>query len=195
MKNILFSIFLLLLGTPAISQEGKSVLMVVDVQEKFINESMQQEDAARLVNNINRAIREARPKEVIFIQAEYRVLSVSLKGIKVISEGFSDLSPMLDIKMNDPVFRKDKPSAFTNEALVAHLEKQHVNRIYLVGLFAGECIRATALDGLDRGYHIAVVGEGVASKDPRKLEKYLKRLYNNGVEILSIDAFCKSIAL
>jgi nicotinamidase-related amidase len=55
-----------------------------------------------------------------------------------------------------PVFPKQRASAFTNPDLDYWLRANAVTRLYVLGVFAEGCVRATAIDARQRGYAVSV---------------------------------------
>jgi nicotinamidase-related amidase len=62
-----------------------------------------------------------------------------------------------------PVVEKCHPSAFSNHTLDALLRGQGTREIYLLGVFAEGCVRATAIDALRRGYKVRPITDAIAS--------------------------------
>ncbi|MDA3821711.1 MAG: isochorismatase family protein, partial [Bacteroidales bacterium] len=92
---------------------------------------------------------------------------------------------------NDRVFMKDKSNAFTIEELSKLLKANDIRQVYLVGIYLGECLSSTALDGVARGYDVTVIEEGVRSKKASKSAKLMDELRGGGVELITLDEFIK----
>ncbi len=58
---------------------------------------------------------------------------------------------------------KRQPSAFTNPALDAALKAGAVTELWVLGVFAEACVRATAVDGMRRGYSVVVPIDGIGT--------------------------------
>ena len=82
-----------------------------------------------------------------------------------------------------PYFAKWRGSAFCNAGLAAWLETLGVRTLALAGVYAGACISATALDGLARGYRIAVLSDAVADRSDAARQRALERLRRAGAAI------------
>jgi nicotinamidase-related amidase len=61
------------------------------------------------------------------------------------------------------VIPKRRPSAFTNPDLERALSAQQVRELYVLGVFAESCVRATVADACRRGYRVHVLADAVAS--------------------------------
>ena len=170
---------------------SSTILMVLDVQEHFVVDMMKENDANEFIGNLNEIIRIARPMDIVFIKAktDMKVLTISLKGIKAEPIENVDLEPRLYRKKNDRVYTKEESNAFALGDFRAYLEENHIGTVYMAGLFAEECVSATAIDGENRGYEMILIREGVAAKRPRKREKILQGLEEEGVEIIGLGEF------
>ncbi len=170
-----------------------SILMVLDVQEHFVDNAMKKKDGKELVENINTIIQIARPMDIVFVKANIELLELSFKGIKVVHAEDMDLAPALYRKKNDRIFIKEEGSAFSSGEFREYLEASHIGTVYLVGLFASKCISATAINGEERGYEMILIEDGVAAKKASKKEKILGNLLNSGVKIISAAEFEKQV--
>jgi len=195
-KHLLFFILVIsfqyycVCGLQAQGKSTSSILMVLDVQEHYVDNMMKQNDANEFIRNLNEIIRISRPMDIVFIKAktDMKVLTISLKGIKAEPIENMDLEPRLYRKKNDRVFTKEASNAFALGDFRAYLDENHIGTVYMVGLFAEECVSATAIDG-ERGYEMILIREGIAAKRPRKREKILQGLEEEGVEIIGLGEF------
>ena len=83
------------------------------------------------------------------------------------------------------LFAKRQPSAFTNADLDAYLKANEVSKIYVMGVFAEGCVRATALDAKRHGYDVAVPVDAVGTNADfkRRFAKWAMR--RAGVQLLA----------
>lgn len=81
-------------------------------------------------------------------------------------------------------------SAFYDEnrkqdtGLDEYLKKNKVNEIHLVGLPFEEAVFQTAMDGLELGYQVGILKEGVQAKSSEKANSASQILKRKGVEFL-----------
>lgn len=88
----------------------------------------------------------------------------SLQNIKVGSER-AELDPRLRIDRDrDAIFNKRMASVFHETPLQSLLVWHQVDTIILTGGSTSGCVRASAVDGLSRGYRVIVPEETVADK-------------------------------
>jgi len=180
-------LFIQLASASAQSYPEKSALLIIDMQEQFTKHLLDSIESGELISEINTAIRRARPMEVVFVQANMKVLSISFKGIKVQPAEFIELDSRLDKKDDDAVIFKDESSAFTVPGLMDYLEDNRIEHVYLAGIFLGECLSNTAIDGISRGYKVSILKECVRPKKVKKSEKLLKELIDQGAEVISLE--------
>lgn len=74
---------------------------------------------------------------------------------------FSELAP----KDGETVIHKQAPSSFTGTELDDVLKKLGRKQIVLVGYMAHVCITGTARSGMEMGYDVVVVEDGIGDRD------------------------------
>lgn len=189
-KQIVLPLFAMLLTFSLSAQEpvDHAALLVIDVQDEFTRHTLPGERATQLLSNINEAIALLRPVKVVFVQADIRVLSISLKGIKVEPAENTALDDRLDRRESDLVLTKHESSALTVDELTGFLQENGISHLYLTGVFLGECLTNTALDAIEKGYRVTVIRQAVTAKKSKKSEKYLEKLEASGVVIADLMA-------
>lgn len=165
----------------------QAALLVIDMQDEFTRHTLDEASASELINNVNTTIAALRPLDVIFVKADIRVLTISLKGIRTGSAEYSELDDRLDCREGDLVLDKQESSALTVEQLNTYLEKNRIGHLYLAGVFLGQCLTNTALHAVEEGYTVTMVREAVTAKKNRKSEKFLEQLKAQGVQVRSIS--------
>lgn len=73
-----------------------------------------------------------------------------------------DLGPL----QGEPVFDKTFFSAFSVSGFESYLKDRDIQTLILSGLFLQTCLRQTALDGYQRGFHIHLAVDASGSHDP-----------------------------
>ena len=130
-------------------REGKkAVLLVVDVQVGVMNGAW---EAARIVQNVSRAVERARAggAPVIWVQHSSKDLPEGSPEWRWVPE----LSPA----HGEPLIHKRFESSFEQTGLESELAKLGATRVVLAGAATNWCIRATAYGALDRGYDLTLV--------------------------------------
>ncbi len=75
-----------------------------------------------------------------------------------------ELDPRLERRPDEIVLLKKYASAFFGTDLVSRLNTRGVDTLLLAGCTTSGCVRATAVDGLQYGYHVIVVEEAVGDR-------------------------------
>lgn len=93
----------------------------------------------------------------------------------------------------------DGYSGFSEEVEVAHmphhdpiktdlsgiLQMHGTRRIWICGLALDYCVKATALDALERGYGVVVITDGTVPVDPETGQRALEELVEAGADLYS----------
>lgn len=166
MRNILLSVFILVLGleTKAQNKIDDKILLVLDIQKLFTSTTISDSSAMSLIDNSNSIISKFNPNNVIYIQSIARVLNVSLKGFRVDTLPDLELDPRLNV-VNNNIFTKNKGNAFTSEELNSFVEKSSIKEIIVIGLLAENCVKETLLGGKKKGYTMYYIPEAIAAKN------------------------------
>jgi len=105
------------------------------------------------------------------------------KGAAVEGTDGAMLDPRLRMPQTVPVFAKSRSSAFSNADLDPYLRDKSVSRLYIVGVFAEGCIRATAIEARSLGYEVVVPLNAIASNAAWKLRFAAWSMRRHGVRI------------
>ncbi|MDR2852099.1 MAG: cysteine hydrolase [Burkholderiaceae bacterium] len=93
------------------------------------------------------------------------------------------LDPRVRMPQTVPVFAKSRASAFSNADLQAWLQDKSVARLYIMGVFAEGCVRATAIEARALGYEVVVLLNAIASNAAWKLRWAVRSMRKHGVRI------------
>ncbi len=185
----LFSIFSLC-SIFAKSQE-KSVfenkfVIVLDMQEDYIEGKMTDSVAIEFVENVNKTISKADLNSVVYVKTEMIVASLSLKGVSV--DTIADLEFCNNLKIiNDNIFIKKSGNAFLNNDLVTFFKDKNAKDIIIIGLLAEKCVSHTTNGGLELGYNIYLIPNAILGKKERTKNKAIKKLINSGAKEININ--------
>jgi maleamate amidohydrolase len=75
-----------------------------------------------------------------------------------------ELDPRLERRPDEPIVLKKYASAFFGTDLISRLTTRGIDTLLLAGCTTSGCVRATAVDGLQNGYHVIVVEETVGDR-------------------------------
>ena len=131
-----------------VREGNKGVLLVVDVQVGVMAESW---DAARVIQNVSRAVERARAQgvPVIWVQHSDNDLAYGSLAWQWV--------PELARAQGEPLIHKRFNSSFEQTALEEKLATLGATHIALAGAATNWCIRATAYGALERGYDLTLV--------------------------------------
>jgi nicotinamidase-related amidase len=94
------------------------------------------------------------------------------------------LDPRIEVPPGVRVFAKERDNAFSNAGLEPHLRSEGVGRVWIVGVMAEGCVRATALGACKLGFEVVVPGEGIATHAVWKARLADWPLRRAGVEVV-----------
>lgn len=178
----------------------KKALLIVDVQNDFCpGGALAVKDGDKIVPIINRLIPHF--EVVISSQDWHPADSVHFQKwpIHCVADTHgADFHPdLLQNKIDLKLYkgtdnRDDGYSAFeaTNVSLVNFLHEQKINELYICGLATDYCVKATALNALDEGFHTYVITDAIAAVNVNQGDdkQALKEMFLNGaVMVLSAD--------
>lgn len=102
-----------------------------------------------------------------------------------------DLVPELaDLVPPEREIDKYTHSAFTSDAFLKILERDRTEALVVTGVETDVCVLTTVLDAVDRGIHVVVVTDGVASSVPASHRATLENVYpryDQHLELMTTD--------
>lgn len=136
----------------------KQALLVVDVQNYFINKNTQ-----HVPGNIKKLIEENRWPVIVFSRFINSPDSQFVKQLEFsgcmrppYSEIVDDLKPWVK---KDNIFSKCSFSVFTNPDFKRYLKENKINELVICGLDTDYCVLADAFNAFDQGYKVSVVAD------------------------------------
>ena len=135
---------------------GKSALLVIDVQNGVV-ENASEKDA--VVAQIIRAIDSAREKNlpVIWVQHSEDEMPIGSHSWEIIPE----LTP----EPHDGRIDKVHGSSFQDTDLADVLKEHDISHLYITGAQSENCVNATTLDALERGYRVSLISDAHTTDD------------------------------
>lgn len=94
----------------------------------------------------------------------------------------------------EPVIEKPYPSAFFGTDLEARLRAHAVDTLVIAGCTTSVCVRATALDAMQRGFRPLVVAEAVGDFDAGLHALHLKDLDARYADVVAADHALRYLA-
>jgi nicotinamidase-related amidase len=93
----------------------------------------------------------------------------------------------LDVKSNELVIEKKYPSAFFGTDLEQHLLKNNIDTVVLAGCTTSVCVRATAIDAMQRGFRTIIAAEAVGDFDRSLHAVHLRDLDARYADVMPVD--------
>lgn len=97
----------------------------------------------------------------------------------------AEIVPELAPRAEDIVIDKAYASAFWGTPLLTYLVQLKADSLIVAGVSTSGCVRATAVDGITRGFHTAVVWDGVADRTQLSHKASLLDLWMKYTDLLS----------
>jgi nicotinamidase-related amidase len=113
------------------------------------------------------------------------ILQTSSQWVKINSK--------INKKSDELVIEKQWPSAFFKTQLAAHLEKNAVDSIVVVGLTTSGCVRATVVDGLQHNYPVFVVPEACGDRNLSAHQASLHDMHAKYAVVMPVKDLCALI--
>ena len=95
--------------------------------------------------------------------ATARLVNFFRRGAAIAGSRGAEPDPRLEHLGNATVVVKSKPSAFSNPKLQEILSARGVRDLWVLGVFAEGCVRATVLEAIRLGYSVRVLESAVSS--------------------------------
>jgi nicotinamidase-related amidase len=173
---------------------ASSAILLMDLQVDFLDTGkgrmpVSEEGAANVIAAANAVLSasvlpSAYPVAVInrFPRAQV-IANFFRKGAAVEGTDGVLFDPRVRVPATVAVFAKSRPNAFSNPDLHSYLQDKSVSRLYIVGVFAEGCVRATAIQARSLGYEVVVPLDAIASNAAWKLRFAGWSMRNHGVRI------------
>jgi nicotinamidase-related amidase len=171
---------------------AESYLVIIDVQEQFYARIKQDSAVKSMVEAINSVVSIFPPEQVIYIKATGKALSLSRKGFQVDTLPAPALDSNLRI-VSENIFTKLAGDAFSSSEFNQFIDQHRAMNFILVGLLAEKCVSATANGGLEKGYKIWLMPEGILGKSAKSKATVIKELSDKGIGIISQKEFLQGI--
>lgn len=183
----------------------QKALLVIDVQEDYTGTTAKSpfpyKDSGRLISTVNKLIDKAHKNNVpvLYIKQEFdgfwgRMFSKLLAGETAIKgTPGAEMDKRISI-VSDYLFSKPSGDAFSNPNLETFLNSHQVNELYIVGLDAEYCVHLTAKGGLNRGYNVNILTDGILLRAEKKWDDLLKKYRKEGIVLKSSHDFLKEVS-
>ncbi|WP_212004092.1 cysteine hydrolase family protein [Chitinophaga sp. HK235] len=168
-------------------------IIIIDAQKDFVNPEgayaqkhpgiTQILDAKNRINNLLESL----DKELfVIIRADYKPDQFE-NGVSMCIPNTPGHE--IDIKADEcfNMFTKTEHSAFSSEAFKEYAGANEIETLILTGFLAEYCVKQTALDALNAGYHVYLLEDCIGTGDDVQIRKELtlSELEQKGAKILN----------
>jgi nicotinamidase-related amidase len=121
--------------------------------------------------------------------ADAGVWKQKMKGVSTLRAGTPEveLDPRCGYQPGETVLLKKYASSFFGTDLVSRLTSRGVDTLILTGCTTSGCVRATAVDGLQYGFHVIVAEEAVGDRAEAAHKQSLFDLNAKYADVVSVS--------
>lgn len=136
--------------------KGKSALLVIDVQNGVVPNAFERDS---IISRINQAIDSARDNNlpVIWVQHSEEEMPIG--------SHYWEIVPELVPALGDGRVQKIHGSSFKETDLAEQLATKNVKHLYISGSQSENCVNATTVDALERGYQVTLISDAHTTDD------------------------------
>ena len=171
---------------------GTNALLVIDIQQNLVDPSsrlhIDTTNIELFFKNVNHTIRqfETAGQPIFYITNEWSNPLLNWITGNVCKKGGKGVGPDSRLSLvNDKLYRKSLNNALSNRELVRDLQEKQVSGIYLLGLFAEHCVKATLTSALKKNFKVTVIIDALGAKNDKNLRKSLQFYRYKGAALVS----------
>lgn len=169
----------------------KTALVIIDVQRDFSEPNGKapvcREQADVMIPVINALVERfvAQNMDVIYIVHEWTnpIIRFFMRDAAAKGTVGAEIDSRLKV-VGNLKFSKSSGSSFTNKEFEQYLKSKGIRHLYVTGLAAEYCVKATIKDGLKKGYAVTAVRDGIAAKKCKNFARSLKTYEERGAKVL-----------
>ena len=115
--------------------------------------------------------------------------ALKLERIKALQKGSPGVAidERLAVRPDEPVIVKKYPSAFFGTDFEQMLTARGVDTLIITGCTTSACVRATAVDSMQRGFRTLLAAEAINDITPLMHAVHLRDLGSRYADIVSVD--------
>jgi nicotinamidase-related amidase len=159
---------------PYLLSKEKTILVLVDIQEKLLNVMWKKEE---LISNLSKLISAFKIMEIPILLTEQYPQGMGKTDMSI-SELVKEIEPMEKICF----------SCMGKDEFIKKMKSSGKKQVVLCGIEAHICVLQTALDLLDQDYFVYVPYDGTSSRKESDYRNALERIQKEGVVIGSIES-------
>ncbi len=167
----------------------KKALLILDIQKDFTDSRarmpVDSSQAKRIIENINRLIDEAKRNGTVVIYVKnafsrFDFIGNLFRNNAALKDSLgSDFDTRLNV-VNQNIFKKSRPDAFTNRDLDMFLVNREIDEIFVTGVFADQCVLSTSKSAIRRGIKINLIQDAVGAKNDKVVLKAVEKVRKVG---------------
>jgi len=185
-------------------RSDSTALLVLDLQVDFVERGGRMPIAGDQIDQVlaasNRVIKTAAARDlpIVYIGNEYTRWDIPGNWFRRNAARAGTPGAALDPRLRKiagaPYFPKHRGDAFSNPDLERFLRSNHIGRIVLCGVYAGDCVAATARGALSRGLTVVILSDAVGAASDSARQSALANLSRTGAQIETSDTFLTALA-
>ncbi|MBI3131481.1 MAG: cysteine hydrolase [Acidobacteria bacterium] len=170
----------------------RTAVLVIDIQEDYTGPQAKKRyrDGDRIIAASNTLLAQAKAKGalVIFIEnvIDNSIVSAFTGGINAPGSPGTEMDRRLIKVPGARTFTKGRSDAFSNPELDRYLRENQVERLLITGLDGAYCVDSTTRGALNRGYHVTLFPEGIATESGQTLEKLAQGWQKAGAKVKGV---------
>lgn len=177
-------------------------LMVIDIQENLVNPNskfhIDTSDIYGFFHNLNKSIAEFNDNKdlVIYVVNEWTNPFVNWVTRNTCKKG--GLGVGLDKKLvvvNDNIYSKSKPNSLSNKELLNCLKTNNITDVYVMGLLAEGCVKATIKGLIKERFNVIVIEDALGSTNDRNKSKVVNYLHKKNIKTIRTHELCTNISV
>ena len=173
------------------SIQSVNALLVIDIQENLLNPSsfihIDTSNMDQFLSNLNDVIREFETtgNHILYVINEWTNPFINFFTKNVCKKGGKGvgIDRRLDI-VNNNIFSKSTGNALTNISLLEYLQTHPITNVYVMGLQAEFCIKATVEGLLEEKFNVLVIKDALGFKNSKKHNRIMKHFKNRNAKLI-----------
>jgi nicotinamidase-related amidase len=174
---------------------GRSALIIVDMQEYFFRQLERRSELERVTANINLLIEHFEYKQlpIFHIVSRYKRdgsdwdLKMMATGESVLIEGTPEAQILPEIKVTPAhsIIAKTRYSAFFKTNLAELLRVKNIQRAVVTGAYTHYCVNATVFDAYGHDFVPCIITDAVTSHLQEESRVMIERMIRNGYHVFT----------
>lgn len=170
----------------------RKAVMVIDIQENLVNPNSKIHIDTLGIDlffrNLNKNISQFNDNRdlVIYVVNEWKSPFINWATGNVCKKGGAGVG--LDnrlILVNDKIYSKSKSNALTNKDLLKYLRDNKITDVYVMGLLAEGCVKATVKGLRKQKFNVFVIEDALGSKNIANKTKVINYFREIGIKTIS----------